>query len=106
MTDMETIEIRHDGLAALPGDKLWAVVGVVASGNLEILLERAAPPDACTVRIETSAAGFAPIWQAVIRDLVARHAVGGLRIAINDGGARPDTVMLRLLQGLSMMAGA
>jgi malonate decarboxylase delta subunit len=102
---METIEIRHDGLAALPGDKPWAVVGVVASGNLEILLERAAPPDACTVRIETSAEGFAPIWEAVIRDLVARHATGGLRIAINDGGARPDTVMLRLLQGLSMMAG-
>jgi malonate decarboxylase delta subunit len=103
---METIEIRHDGLAALPGNKPWAVVGVVASGNLEILLERAAPPDACTVRIETSAEGFAPVWQAVIRDLVARNAAGGLRIAINDGGARPDTVMLRLLQGLSMMAGA
>jgi malonate decarboxylase delta subunit len=90
----------------MTGHKPWAVVGVVASGNLEILLERAAPPDACTVRIETSAEGFAPVWEAVIRDLVARHATGGLRIAINDGGARPDTVMLRLLQGLSMMAGA
>jgi malonate decarboxylase delta subunit len=103
---METIDISHEGLTALPGNKPWAVVGVVASGNLEILLERASPPDTCTVRIETSAEGFAPIWQAVIRDLVARHATGGLRIAINDGGARPDTVTLRLLQGLSMMAGA
>jgi hypothetical protein len=41
---METIDIRHDGLAALPGARPWGVVGVVASGNLEILLERAAPP--------------------------------------------------------------
>ncbi len=103
---METIDIRHDGLAALPGDKPWGLVGVVASGNLEILLERAAPGDACTVRIETSAEGFAPIWRAVIRDIVARNPAGGLRISINDGGARPDTVTLRLLQGLSMMAGA
>ena len=103
---METIDIRLEGLAALPGEKPWAVVGVVASGNLEILLERAAPPDACAVQIETSAEGFAPIWQAVIRDFVARHASGGLRISINDGGARPDIVTLRLLQGLSMMTGA
>jgi malonate decarboxylase delta subunit len=103
---METIDIRHDRLAALPGARPWAVVGVVASGNLEILLERRAPPDACTVRIETSTDGFAPTWQAVIRDLVARHATGGLRISINDGGARPDIVTLRLLQGLSLMTGA
>ena len=103
---METIDIRHDGLAVLPGERPWAVVGVVASGNLEILLERAAPADACTVRIETSVEGFEPIWQAVIGDFVARNAAGGLRIAINDGGARPDIVTLRLLQGLSMMSGA
>ena len=103
---METIDIRHEGLATLPDGRAWAVVGVVASGNLEVLLERAAPPDACNVQIETSAEGFASVWQAVIRDLVARHPTGGLRISINDGGARPDIVTLRLLQGLSMMTGA
>ena len=102
---METIDIRHDGLAALPGEKPWAVVGVVASGNLEILLERAGPPDVCAVRIETSVEGFTPIWQAVLRDFAARNPAGGLRIAINDGGARPDIVTLRLIQGLSMMTG-
>ncbi len=103
---METIDIHHHGLAALPGTRAWAIVGVVASGNLEILLERGGEAQACDVRIETSVAGFGPIWRAVIRDIVARNAAGGLRISINDSGARPDTVTLRLLQGLSMMAGA
>jgi malonate decarboxylase delta subunit len=101
---METIDIRHEGLEKLAGRRAWAIVGVVASGNLEILLERTAAPGICDVRIETSAEGFAPTWQAVIRDVVAGNAAGGLRISINDSGARPDTVALRLLQGLRMMA--
>ena len=101
---METIDIHHVGLAATPGERPWALVGVMASGNLEILLERATPPDVCDVRIETSVGGFTTIWQAVIRDVVTGNATGGLRISINDSGARPDTVTLRLLQGLSTMA--
>ncbi len=101
---METIEIRHEGLAPLPGARPWGLIGVVASGNLEVLLERDGPGDVCAVRIETSAAGFAALWRAVIGDCLTRAAAGGLRIAINDCGARPDTVSLRLLQGLSLMA--
>ncbi len=30
----------------------------------------------------------------------SRRSAGGLRISINDGGARPDTVALRLAQGV------
>jgi malonate decarboxylase delta subunit len=40
------------------------------------------------------------VWDAVVRDFVARRSAGGLRISINDGGARPDTVALRLAQGV------
>jgi len=87
------------------GTKPRAIVGVVASGNLEVLLERALAPDLCTVEIATAAHGFAEIWAAVVADFVARRAAGGLRIAINDGGARPDTVALRLAQGARLIAG-
>ena len=31
-------------------------------------------------------------------DFVARRSPGGLRLSVNDGGARPDTVALRLAQ--------
>jgi hypothetical protein len=38
----------------------------------------------------------------VISDFVAGRATGGLRFSINDGGARPDTVALRLAQAIRL----
>ena len=40
----------------------------------------------------------APIWEAVLQDFSQRHAVGGLRLSINDAGATPAVVSLRLDQ--------
>ena len=37
------------------------LVGVVGSGNLEVLLEPDTPPH-CRIHVETSARGFGPIW--------------------------------------------
>ncbi|MCJ9736552.1 malonate decarboxylase acyl carrier protein, partial [Bradyrhizobium sp. PRIMUS42] len=54
----------------------------------------------CTINIATAAHGFGAVWDAVVRDFAARRSAGGLRISINDGGARPDTVALRLAQGV------
>ena len=80
------------------GSRRQAITGVVASGNLEVLAERVLPSDTCTVDIATATHGFAAIWEAVFSDFVARHQAGGLRLSINDGGARPDMVALRLAQ--------
>jgi malonate decarboxylase delta subunit len=76
------------------------LVGVVGSGNLEVLLEPAAG-DGCSVRIETSARGFAPIWQAVLNDFHQRHPLAGVRVSIHDMGATPAVVGLRLDQAVS-----
>ena len=95
---METLTIRADTAARLAGDASRALVGVVASGNLEILAERTEPALRCTVDIETASEGFGPVWHAVVADFVERASPGGVRFSIHDGGARPDTVMLRLLQ--------
>ena len=73
------------------------LVGVVGSGNLEVLLEPA-PGQDCSVRIDTSARGFGPIWEAVLSDFHQRHGLAGLRISINDMGATPAVVSLRLDQ--------
>jgi malonate decarboxylase delta subunit len=75
------------------------LVGVVGSGNLEVLLESAAGGD-CTVHIETSARGYGRIWEAVVRDFHARHLLAGVRISINDMGATPAVVSLRLEQAV------
>ncbi|MGU3538581.1 malonate decarboxylase acyl carrier protein [Methylobacterium sp. A54F] len=100
---METYTFRHATAAPLKGGKSQAITGVVASGNLEVLLERVLPPDTCTVEIATPINGYGDVWEAVVADFVGRAQPGGLRISINDGGARPDTVALRLLQGARLM---
>ena len=73
------------------------LVGVVGSGNLEVLLEPAAGTD-CTVHVETSARGFGRIWEAVVNDFHQRHPLAGVRISVNDMGATPAVVSLRLDQ--------
>lgn len=76
------------------------LVGVVGSGNLEVLLEASAGDD-CRVRVETSARGFGPIWEAVLGDFHERHPLAGVRISINDMGATPAVVSLRLDQAVA-----
>ncbi|MCK6401805.1 malonate decarboxylase delta subunit [Sphaerotilus sulfidivorans] len=73
------------------------LVGVVGSGHLEVLMEPHDGPD-CRIRVETSARGFRPIWAAVLADFHARHRWSGLRVSINDMGATPAVVALRLAQ--------
>jgi len=79
------------------------LVGVVGSGNLEVLLEPASSTD-CTIHIETSARGFGPIWEAVARDFHQRHPLAGLRVSVNDMGATPAVVSLRLDQAISELS--
>jgi len=54
---MESLTFRHTTQKPLPGTRAQAITGVVASGNLEILLERVLPPDAFEIAIETPIAG-------------------------------------------------
>lgn len=82
-----------------------ALVGVVASGNLEVLAEHVLPDSECQVVIRTPIAGFDEVWRAVVADFVERYAPGGLRLSINDGGARPDMVGLRLAQAVKASEG-
>ena len=100
---MQTLRFRHTAKRRLSGKKDEAIIGVVASGNLEVLLERVLPEAACEVDIATPLSGYDETWKAVVAEFVERSSPGGLRISINDGGARPDTVYLRLMQGSVLM---
>jgi malonate decarboxylase delta subunit len=96
---LETLDFSYAGGRAA-GRFAPVLVGVVGSGNLEVMLE-ATPNDDCSVRVETSARGFAPIWQAVMDDFHARHGLAGLRVSVNDMGATPAVVSLRLDQAVA-----
>lgn len=100
---METLSYRHETKQPAAGSRPMAIVGVVASGNLEVLAERVLPPTECQVEISTAAEGFGAVWALVVADFVERRSPGGLRLSINDGGARPDTVSLRLAQAVRLI---
>ena len=76
------------------------VVGVVASGNLEVMVEPSDVADAFRARVSTSARGFGEVWEAVLRDFATRRPAGGLAFSVNDAGATPAVVSLRLDQAL------
>jgi malonate decarboxylase delta subunit len=79
------------------------LVGVVGSGNLEVLMEPSLDPARCTIAITTSARGFGPIWEAVAQNFQAQHQLGGVAISINDMGATPAVVSLRLDQAAASL---
>ena len=101
--NVEDLTFHHSAARRAGGTRRMAIVGVVASGNLEVLAERTLPDTECVLEIKTAAEGFGDVWKAVIADFVERYSPGGLRLSINDGGARPDTVSLRLAQALRSM---
>jgi malonate decarboxylase delta subunit len=71
-------------------------VGVVGSGDLEVLLEPS-PDLAAHVAVTTSVDGFGAAWKHVLDRFFSRFA-GAAAIEINDFGATPGVVMLRLEQ--------
>ena len=71
-------------------------VGVVGSGDLEILLEPT-QDDTASVRVRTTVDGFDQVWRKVLDAFFAHHPVAG-RYELNDFGATPGVVGLRLLQ--------
>ena len=101
---METLHFRFENgtrvIAAPP-----QLVGVVGSGNLEVLIEPTSLGGACEIEVKTAAVGFGTTWQAVMADFHARWQLADTRIAINDMGATPAVVSLRLDQAVEIITG-
>lgn len=98
---MESLNFEYRGVKPVGNQAEASLVGVVGSGNLEILVERAALDGACRIEVVTAATGFGRIWQSVIDDFFARHSLSDIRISINDVGATPAVVSLRLDQAIA-----
>ena len=73
-----------------------AHVGVVGSGDLEVLLQPASDMQARVV-VHTSVDGYGDIWKRVLDRFFTRYD-GAALIQINDFGATPGVVSLRLQQ--------
>lgn len=99
---MEQFVMTFPATARLREPHLPRVCGVVSSGNLEVLVEPADLADTCRIEVSTPATGFRDIWEAVLRDFVERQPVAGLCVTINDAGATPAVVSLRLDQAIDL----
>ena len=100
---MELLHFNFEGGTAGAATRA-RIVGVVASGNLEVLIEPAPDEAGCRIDVNTAAVGFGTTWEAVLRDFFERHALAHVRISINDAGATPATVSLRLDQAVEALA--
>jgi malonate decarboxylase delta subunit len=92
---MERIELTYPAKRKV---SRRAHVGVVGSGDLEVLLEPAEGSGA-QVLIRTSVDGFRDTWKAVLDRFFSKYD-GAVRIQINDAGATPGSVQLRLEQAV------
>jgi malonate decarboxylase delta subunit len=90
---METLNFEYEAKRPL---QRRAQVGVVGSGDLEVLIEPS-PRPAAVVRVRTSVDGYAPVWKQVL-DRFFSHFDHAAHVEINDFGATPGTVTLRLEQ--------
>ena len=77
----------------------WALAGVVGSGNLEVLVERAkGASGTMECHVATSIPGYKSSWLAALADFASNYPAGGTKVTINDQCAPPVLVNLRLRQ--------
>jgi len=95
---MEVLKFDYPAQRALSGR---SHVGVVGSGDLEILLEPSGDRHA-HVTVSTSVEGFGNVWKHVLDRFFGRFD-GAAAIEINDFGATPGVVMLRLEQAVESL---
>jgi malonate decarboxylase delta subunit len=96
---METLHFQYPGGTPPKGS---AHVGVVGSGDLEILLEPTSDQTA-RIRIRTRCTGNEKTWKVVLDRFFARHPIAAA-IEVNDFGATPGVVLLRLEQAWEVSA--
>jgi malonate decarboxylase delta subunit len=85
---METRNFRFENGARVIAPPAQ-LVGVVSSGNLEVLIEPTPLGGACEIEVRTAAMGLGATWQAATEEFHARWQLADTRIAINDLGATP-----------------
>ncbi len=92
---------------ALSGERLRGkktICGVVGSGNLEVIIEES-PSSETLFTIQTAIEHYKPVWKMVIGDFVNQYQPIGLQFTLNDNGATPAVVLLRLSQALAEFQG-
>jgi malonate decarboxylase delta subunit len=96
---MEHLSFEFDGGGNAPkSGKPYAVAGVVASSNLEVLVQPQDLGGKVRFEVDTTVPHFEAAWRAVFEDFVERRKPSDVFFSINDFAAIPPVVSLRLDQ--------
>ncbi|MFI5344415.1 MAG: biotin-independent malonate decarboxylase subunit beta, partial [Chlamydiales bacterium] len=79
-------------------EKPTVKVGVAGSGNLEVIVRSSKDPLMTEFTIKTTISGFEATWKAVIDRFAQDYPYSGLSFLLQDAGATPPVVALRLRQ--------
>ncbi len=77
-------------------------VGVAGSGNLEVVIRPHQNPEETQIIVHTVITGFKSTWDEVVKRFVEDYPYKGLHITLNDAGATPPVVTLRLGQAVEV----
>lgn len=78
-----------------------AHVGVVGSGDLEVLVEPS-EENKTVIEVRTGITGFQDTWKKVIERFIGQNNDISAIITINDFGATPGVVSIRLAQAVEV----
>ena len=101
---METRDFQYPAGPAADGR---VMVGVVGSGDLEVLLEPGIPGQT-RIRVTTSVDGYASVWEAQLDRLFKADVQNwpAVEVEINDFGATPGVVGMRIAQAFETLKDA
>ncbi|PTW60409.1 malonate decarboxylase delta subunit [Breoghania corrubedonensis] len=80
-------------------------LGVVGSGDMEVLMEPKDLKGAVSIKLVTPVAGFDELWKRVVETFVSETLLGDVHLEINDNNATPAVVLLRLRQAFAEATG-
>ena len=94
-------QLRFEYAAAEPASRR-VLVGVVGSGDLEVLIE---PGEAgkTSVDVTTSINGYERVWSAQLTRVFSAEPRAAMRIRIHDFGATPGVVGMRLAEAFEAL---
>lgn len=95
-------QLRFEYAAGAPASRR-VLVGVVGSGDLEVMIE---PGEAgrTSIDVTTSVNGYCRVWDAQLTRVFSAEPRAAMRIRIHDFGATPGVVGMRLAEAFEALA--
>ena len=97
---LKELNVTFKASAPKPLPVEWKHSGVVGSGDMEVLMEKADLAGEVKAKVVTPVIGFDKVWEKVLGKFVEETGLADATIEINDNNATPIIVSVRMRQAL------